>query len=165
MISVQLKGMRELHDQLKNLRDQALAAKMLAAAARKAFKPVLEDARAHVPVDTGLLRDSIRLTVKRPQKGDTNVVVGLRVAVGRGGGAKDLRKLEKGSTERQLAWRKSAHWRWHFVELGTSKMAARPSFQPALFKNRAVVLDLFKQELAKAIQRTLRRQAKAKAAA
>lgn len=148
MISLKVEGLAELQRKLTELNDVTLAAKVLAAAARKAFAPVLETARNLVPVDTGLLRDGIKLTVKRPKSGDAVVVVGLRIAAVKGA---------------KKAGRKTAspHWRWHFVELGTSKMAAHPFLRPALDANASAVVDALREELAKGISKAARKQGRA----
>jgi len=135
-------GLEAAKARLLELRDAALTAKVLSQAARKAFKPVIEAARQKVPVDTGLLRDSIRVTAKQPKRGDTSIVVGLRIAAGGGGGK-----------------RESAAWRWHFVELGTAKLPARPFLRPALDRNHQAVLELFKVELQKSIAKALKKRA------
>lgn len=147
MIAFKLEGLEGLKAQLEELKVQA-AAKVLARAARKSFEPVLETARALVPVDTGLTRESIRLAVVRPKEGGPVVRVGLRIAA-----AKGAQKLGR---EVSL----SPHWRWHFIELGTSKMAAKPFLRPALDQNAAKALEILKQELLAGIQRALRRQRK-----
>ena len=143
---MKIEGLKDLHDQLEGL-GAVLAAKVLAVAARKAFAPVLEDARNRVPVDTGLLRDGIRIQVQRPKSGDSVVRVGLRIAA-----VKGAKKLGRRTA--------SPHWRWHFVELGTSKMSARPFLRPALDGNAGAVVNNLKAELAAGIRRALRRKAR-----
>ena len=146
-VSLKVLGLRELHEQLEQLGAE-LAAKVLARAARKAFLPVLTAAQALAPVDTGLLRDHIRIRVVRPESGDSVVTVGLRVAAAPGA-KKHGRKTA------------SPHWRWHFVELGTSEMAARPFLRPALDQNAQAVVDLLREELARGIKRALKARARA----
>ncbi len=144
---MKVEGLRELHDQLEGL-GAAMAAKVLAVAARKAFAPVLEDARNRAPVDTGLLRDGIRIRVQRPKAGDAVIRVGLRIMP-----AKGAKKLGRRTA--------SPHWRWHFVEIGTSKMGAQPFLRPALDSNAAAVVAALKTELAAGIRRALRRKVRA----
>jgi HK97 gp10 family phage protein len=147
LISIKLVGLKELQAQLVNLGAE-LGVKTLARAARKAFQPVLDDARNLVPVDTGELRDSLKLSSKRPRSGDTVVVVGLRVGAGRGDGTKVPPAR-----------------RWHWIELGTAKLPAHPFARPALDRNADRVLELLKEELVKGIQRAVRKQARAAAKA
>lgn len=175
---MRMEGLKALDAQLERLGAE-LAAKTLARAARKAFAPVLEDARAHVPVDTGLLRDSLRLVVLRPEEGDVVVKVGLRVRTGKGGGRGDVKRAGLSAkraaraagfsqadaagvskTVRRRTSRNSAHWRWHFAEFGTASRAARPFLRPAMAKNEKAMVETFKTELARAIQAALKRQAR-----
>ena len=144
MISLELHGLEGLKAQLEELKAEA-AGRAVARAARLAFKPVLATAQALVPVDTGLLRDSIKISVVRPGDGGAVVHVGL-----------SLRPI-KGAAKlgRRTA---SAHWRWHFVELGTRNMAAKPFLRPALDQNAQRVVDVLREELAKGIARALQRQ-------
>lgn len=146
MISLKVHGLDALKAQLEELGAEA-AGKELARAARKAFEPVLAAAQARAPIDTGLLRDSIKLAVVRPRGGDAVVQVGLRIAPSKGAAKLGRRTI-------------SAHWRWHFVELGTSKMAAKPFLRPALDGNAQQVLDTLRVELLKGIERALKRQRK-----
>jgi len=147
VISLKLEGLEGLNAQLRELKALA-AARVLTRAARLAFAPVLETAKALVPVDTGLTRDNIKLQVQKPKGAGAVLAVGLRIAA-----AKGAQKLGR---EVSL----SPHWRWHFIELGTSKMAAKPFLRPALDQNAARVLETLKRELLAGIQRALRRQRK-----
>lgn len=144
MISLEVQGMRHLHADLNALGTE-LAAKLLASAARKAFKPVLETAQALAPVDTGTLRDNIKIRVVKPKTGDSVVVVGLRIA-----------KVKNAPNNAG-----SPDWRWHFVELGTKHIAAQPFLRPALEQNAAGVVAALKVELRKKIDRAVKRRAKA----
>jgi HK97 gp10 family phage protein len=141
MMSAQVHGLKDLHRQLRALKDDALGVKLLARAARKAFMPVLEAAIAKVRRRSGELAENIKITVKRRPKGeDEVVVVGIRI------------------TGKPAS-------RWHFVELGTSKMAAHPYLRPALDENAPAVIEALKVELAKGIKRVVRKREKARFAA
>lgn len=158
IVGLKVEGLRELQDQLIEMVGTVGAVKALAKAGRKALLPVLMEAKARVPVDTGLLRDSLKITVKKaPKNSEAAVVVGIKVAVGKGGGKSDLKKLS--GAERKRAWRKSAHWRWHFIEFGTSKMAAKPFLRPSFDRNAQRMVDMLRAELAKEIARVLRKRA------
>lgn len=130
-----VQGLASLEAQLVELGAQ-LGIKALAQASRRAFKPVLEAAQRLVPVDTGELRDAIKLSVKKPKDGESVVVVGLWI----GKGAKGSKKIPSVR-------------RWHWVELGTAHMAAHPYLRPALDQNAGAVLELLKTELVKSIQK------------
>lgn len=143
-------GLAQLQAQLEEL-GAVTGQKVLLSAARKAFKPVLETAKQLAPVDTGMLRDNIRIATAKPKAGKTVGAVGLVIS-------KDFRT--PAGSDRPPAYA-SPHWRWHFVERGTSKMHARPFLRPALARNGQKVLDLLKTLLAKEIQRAVKKKAKA----
>ncbi len=137
LVSFKLQGLDALQAQLVDLGAQ-LGVKALAQAARQAFKPVLETARALVPVDSGELRDSLRLSVKKPSAGEMVVVAGLRIGGSKGGG-QELPPAR----------------RWHWIEFGTAHIAAHPFLRTALDQNASAVLDLLKAELVKSIAKAV----------
>jgi HK97 gp10 family phage protein len=145
-VTVSVRGLRDLQAQLTELGAE-VAQKTLAKAARKAFLPVLEAAVAKVPVDTGLTRDNIKIMVSKPRQGDSVVVVGLRIAKA------PPRQRADGSVA------SSPDWRWHFIELGTKSVPARPFLRPALDQNADQVVSGLKVELEKAIAQVLRKRA------
>jgi HK97 gp10 family phage protein len=147
-------GLRDLEQELVGLGPKD-GQKALRAAGRKAFKPVLDAAKAKAPIDTGLLRDHIRIVTQAPKDGAGVAVVGLRIAKAKTGAPDSERPLDY----------QSPHWRWHFIEKGTSKKAARPFLRPALDENADVVVTTLKGELAKVIERVRKRRAKAAGAA
>lgn len=141
-----ISGLAELQAQLQGL-GRELGRKTLASAARKAFAPVVDSARAKAPKgDSGQLRDALRLQVVMPKGEGAAVVAGLRVA-----------KMPPGGRRR---WKVGPEIYWRFVEMGTAKMAARPFARPALDSNASRVVETLKEELAKAIARALRKKAK-----
>lgn len=147
-----LLGLAALEKQLLELGAQ-LAAKALAQAARRAFAPVLETAKALVPRDSGALADSLRLsTVYGP--GDAVVRVGISIG---GGHARQARIAAAVFGESQAEIPPAR--RWHFIELGTSKMPAHPYLRPALDGNVDRVLELLKVELRKSIDNAVKKGA------
>lgn len=142
---MKIRGLEELHGKLNELGDELAQQKKLRSVARRAFKPVLDSAKAKVPVDTGILRDSIAIAGASPK--ETVAAVGLVV-----------RKLFKSGDPRF-----DASWRWHFIELGTRFKAARPFMRPALDSNSQVVLANVKDLLQKAIKNVIRKRARDKA--
>lgn len=158
--SMRVEGLRALDMQLKELGHE-LGEKTLVSAARKAFAPVAEEARARAPVDTGNLRDSIRVRVVKPKRGSEVVLVGLRIAkVVRSGASSRHRRVPRKTD--------SADWRWHWVEFGRSgwskgsrragPVAARPFIRPAFDRYAAEMPEVLKREIAKAIARALKRK-------
>lgn len=168
---MKLQGMKELQAQLIELKGAMGARKTLARAGRKAIAPVLERAKANAPYDDSPdhegphLRDSLQITMKKPKSGDTVVTVGIRVARLKGSinegkklGRKVFRHLAKNAQRKVL--RQSAHWRFHFVELGTSKDPARPFVRPAFDALVSQMTETIKAELAKDIERTVKHRKK-----
>jgi HK97 gp10 family phage protein len=142
LVTIKVSGLDALQQQLIEIGVE-LGVKALAQAARKAFKPVLDAAKSLVPTDSAALRDSIKLSVKKPGSGDSVVVVGIRIGSGPKG-SKDLPPAR----------------RWHFVEFGTAHMAAHPFLRPAFDQNQSRVLEDLKTELVKSIQRAIAKKAK-----
>lgn len=151
MITLQATGFKELHAQLEELGAE-MGAKVLRVAARKAFLPVYDAAHRYGlrSMDTGALLDAIKLQVIRPKSGDEIVVVGIKIS------GKMARSVER---SRGLKHRNPSR-RWHFVEFGTVKMAAKPFLRPAIEGNAALVVSILKDELVKGIKRAVRKKAK-----
>lgn len=156
MIEIKLHGLAELQAQLNGLGFE-LGVKTLAAAARKAFKPVLEAAKAKVPVDSGELRDSLKLSVVKLKGGETGIAVGIRI--GKGTGARQAAVAAAAFGEGQTRSLPPAR-RWHFIELGTADLAPHPFLRPALDSSAHAVLGALKEELVKGIQRALKKRAR-----
>lgn len=149
-MSIKVHGLDVLEKQLLELGAQ-MAAKVLAQAARRAFAPVLETAKALVPRDTGALADSLRMsTVTGP--GDAVVRVGISIG---GGHARQARIAAAAFGEAQAKVPPAR--RWHFIELGTSQHSAHPYLRPALDSNAARVLELLKVELRASIDKAIKK--------
>ena len=90
--------------------------------AAAALEPVAEDARRLVPVESGDLRDTIRVSVEYSGEGYTD---GRMVVVG------------------PLAAGDARHVFYaHFLEFGTITMRAQPFFGPAIAKHQELVFDV-----------------------
>jgi HK97 gp10 family phage protein len=150
-LSVTIRGTEALVKQLEKLKAE-LAVKVLAQAGRKAFQPVLEAAKAMAPRDSGALADSIKIKVEKPSSGDTVLRVGLKIGASRL--AKQARVAAAAFGEAQSKELPPAR-RWHFVELGTSKMAAHPFLRPALEQNADEVVRMLTVELQKSIRKAV----------
>lgn len=89
---------------------------------------IRDEARARVPVDTGLLRSNIIATRGKPKSDDgTDVLVGVRYGKGGGNTA-------------------------HFSEFGTTKEAARPWFRPAVSAKKTEAGEKIAEGLKKLIE-------------
>lgn len=129
----------------------------LGKAARESFKRVVETARSMVPVDSGDLRNALQLRLMK-SKGDTSVRVGIKIASGTAR-ARQARLAAAAFNEGQSR-RLPPSRRWHFVELGTVRMAPHPYLRPALDANAQAVVDDLKRQLVKAIEAAVKKKAK-----
>lgn len=151
-VILKLEGFKELRAKLDAMKNEALSVKLLSAAMRKAFAPVLESAKSMVPVGEGLLRESISLTLRKSKRDDA-IQVGLRI----GGGARSKQAAAAGAAFGGGGDLPPAR-RWHFIEFGTSNQSAHPYLRPALDSNAARVLELLKSELAAGIAKAARKK-------
>jgi HK97 gp10 family phage protein len=84
------------------------------------------------------------------------VNVGLRVKK-----SKDKRTSKHKTTSGKPRDATSPHWRWHFIEGGTSTQPARPFLRPALDANAQTVVANLGSELRKVIDSVLKKRKKA----
>ena len=61
MADVEILGLKELERRLKALPKEVAGKNLLGRALRKSANIIRDDARANAPVDTGILRDSIKV--------------------------------------------------------------------------------------------------------
>lgn len=148
LVEMKVSGLDALQAQLVALGTE-LGIKALAQAARKAFLPVIDAARALVPKYSGALAAAIKISVAKPRAGDGVVVVGLYI----GAGPKD----SAGGALLGRAELPPAR-RWHLIELGTSKLAAHPYIRPAFESNVAGILSGLKAELQISITKALQKR-------
>lgn len=95
--------------------------------AAAALEPIAEDARRLVPIDSGDLRDTIRVSLEYSDEGFSN---GGMVIVG------------------PLAAGDARHVFYaHFLEYGTITMRARPFMGPAIAKNQELVFDVLGERI------------------
>jgi HK97 gp10 family phage protein len=163
VLNLRTYGLADVKDGLKDLEKELVALganegrKVLTRAARNAFAPVLEAAKANVPVDTGLTRDNIIIATEKPKEGESVVNVGLRIKK-----AKEIRLSKHGMTkDGTYRMSTSPHWRWHFIEGGTSTTPARPFLRPALDSNADKVTASLNGELRKVIDGVLKKRKRA----
>lgn len=145
--SIQINGLRELDEALKNLNDK-MKDKVLSKALNKALNPMRKDAKffasiapephimitkggRRVVVQRGLLRSAIRK--RKVPKREMGELGGQGVAMG----------IYVGKGTKQKEYPRY----WHFVEYGTSKMPAVPFLRPAFDKNVRNAVDIFAKTL------------------
>ncbi|WP_198333638.1 HK97-gp10 family putative phage morphogenesis protein [Psychrobacter namhaensis] len=146
--SIGVQGLRELEEKLEGLTNE-LAGKALYSALNVALTPVVKEAKqgalvasephkmGGVTVQPGLLADSIRKkrVPKREMTGELAQGAAVGVYIGKG--------------RRQKLYPRY----WHFIENGTSKMAATPFLRPAFDNNINVMIAKFSEKLAKNIDK------------
>lgn len=147
---IKLEGLQGLQQQLKQL-SADMQPKVLRSAVRAAFKPVLEAARAKVPVDSGELRAGIALATA---KTETGVAAGLLIS-SKTTGLKQARMAAAAFGEAQADGAPGR--RWHFIELGTKHSSAQPFLRPALDEAAQSVTTAFAAAMRKKIAAALKR--------
>lgn len=154
-VSIKVEGLSDLEEKLEQLGAVA-GLKVLQSASRSACKPLLERARELVPVETGVLRDSLRIAVVRVRSGSVVISAGLKnrpVAV-KNEIVDDYGNVVVVKTGEKI----DAGWRLHFTEFGTSKSAAHPFLRPAFDQMHGEMLAALKEGLGGAIARAARKQ-------
>lgn len=156
MAGVNLKGLKAVKKQLKSVSKETRA-KVLRSAMRDAFKPVLEDAKARAPRDTGALAEGLVIgsAKMKTKKGEEGVAVGI-VVVNNSTRAKQATMAAAAFGEAQSLGVPPAR-RWHFIELGTSKDGARPFLRPALVRGAAGVLAALTEAVSKRVRKALKK--------
>ena len=127
-VDFQVNGLSELDDALAELTLSAQK-KTLEGALMKAALPIMKDAKKRAPKDEGDLRKAI--------------------------GRQRIKKADLPSvTVKVKRSRKNPYpFYWHFIEYGTSRMAATPFLRPAFEQNVELAIQLFSEELAKRIDK------------
>lgn len=152
-LSMQVSGLAELQKALAEL-PKKLSTNIMRGALSAGANVIADEARRFVPVDTGQLKESIRVS-SRLVRGHPIVTVkaGGRYKVYKGG------KAQKGKPYRTVsnsgAIRYHAPYYAHFVEFGTVKMGARPFMRPAFDAKKAeaveVIADYIRKRLRAAV--------------
>jgi HK97 gp10 family phage protein len=127
MSTVQVKGLREINDFLQKL-PAKLEANVLRGALRAGANVVLESAKANVPVDTGTLRDGLKVST-RSRRG---VVMARVVTTGKH--AYLARWIEYGTTAHRIVARGKGMYFGGMFAKGVNHPGGRPKpfMRPAL---------------------------------
>lgn len=126
MAEIELKGVKEIIDKLQQI--GANVGKLENQALKNAAEPVLQDAKANVPVDTGKLQEHLDIGAVKKKDGIKYIDIGVT--------KNDYKKMFYGK----------------FVEFGTTQHAARPFLGPAIEKNKTVVENIIAQTLKEGIK-------------
>lgn len=158
-----LKGLAELEQQLLSLKELG-GVKVLSAAGRKAFKPVIESAKARVRVDSAALKDAIKMTTKKAPKGNPKAVVAIGLKIqGPSRKSRKLAKVHARMVKRRLisgpkTLGVNPRVRWHLEEFGTAKAGAHPYIRPAFDSNVQGMVETLKNALGKGVARAIKKQ-------
>ena len=143
-----MKGLKGLEKSLlalaKTYGSPKYALQALRPAIRKALMPIFELIKRTTPVDTGRLRDSTKLAIRRPKAnekknpgiGKNAVLIGLVGWFWRSGSPIGRQGLA--------------------VEFGTQHRPAKPVLRPALERNFSKIVTTFRTELGTAIKKKAR---------
>lgn len=159
MSGVRIRGLEAVQAQLRSVGAE-MGAKALGQAARAAFKRVAETAKALVPRDSGDLAEAITVRLVKPKSGDAVVVVGIAIS-SRTNRSKQATMAAAAFGEGQSK-RLPPSRRWHFIELGTSKLAAHPYLRPALDSNANAVVSDLSEQLKKKIAAAIKKESRGK---
>lgn len=133
---MKLHGLAELLMKLRELEPKKQQA-LLVKTAKAAMRPVAARVRSAAPVDTGLLRKSVRVASAKPKKGSVVAAAGITIVA---------RKNKRGEKQPNPFY-------WRFLEKGTSKMSAQPFIRPAFDASTQQVLSDLSQALRKELLR------------
>lgn len=129
-VDISFTGDKALMRTFKRL-EAKIQKKIARKALREAGKIVLAKAKVKCPVDTGFLRDNLKVRAEKKRNQD---MIGITVATGA------IKKKKKGKENLEFDPRQIALARYvAYVELGTKKMAARPFLRPAAEESEAQV--------------------------
>ena len=141
---IKVHGLRELQAAMREL-PRRIDRRILNAALMAAARPMVADAKAGVPVDTGKLRASI---IAAPAKRTSHTAtVRMRVS-----GATQVVKERRG--KKVPTWVRSKDFPFYalFIERGTSKMSAKPFLRPAFERNKRSAIEIIKTRIAARIE-------------
>ena len=140
-----LEGLDKVLANLGQLAKQSTRSKILRKAVNAAARPMLQQARQTVPVDTGWLKKSLAVRIQTYR--NTGAVVAV---IGPRSGFQKNRKTGKRSRTAfgdKLAAKTNRRPTYyaHLVELGTIKTAARPFLGASFEAQKATALELMRQ--------------------
>lgn len=139
-VTVKVEGLADLNRRLTEL-PKAIQGRPLRTAVAAGGRVIQQEAKARVPVDTGLVRDRIRVMSMRQEQRNARaeVVVGVR-------------RVGKVSKKVQKNRRRTDPFYWRFIEFGTKFKPARPFLRPALENKRTEAVEAIRERLAKRIE-------------
>lgn len=156
--TIQVTGLRELEAQLLAIGEEygpKAAMSPVRRALGKAGKVVQATAQSRVHVKSGTLKENIIVTTyRKPPEGQIGVKVTVRAKAK--GYKSNSRNVRSGKIGLDYNFYGPLFY-GSFLEFGTSHQPAYPYMRPAFEENKNMLPGLIKEELAKAIEATVRR--------
>lgn len=136
-VDISVLGDKALERKLRKL-DERVQKKIVRKALRSGAKPVLADAKAYVPIDTGALESELKITASRARRGFFGVQVATppRSILGIGPDDKGYYPA--------------------ILEYGSDKMEPIPYLRPAFDNNRGRALAIIRDVLVKGVREAVR---------
>lgn len=160
-MTAKVEGLKELETALKQFA-RSTQRGVLERTLKKAAAPVAATARNNAPVDTGALKASIVIEVKRTNAGKVAFAEALRSGATRteaGRAARSANRAAAGQGASAMVRVRAKAPHAIFAEYGTVKSPAHPFLGPALQSNRTGVFATVRQQLAVEIAATAKRVA------
>lgn len=145
-----LTGFKELANALRELGPR-VAKNTLRRSVAAGATIIRKEAMDRAPVDTGEMRKDIQVKRERDTKGEMSAKYSVFVRAGK--------KSRLSGRARNV--QKDSYY-WKFVELGTSKMAARPFMRPAFESRKEDAVKAIGEKLDEGIQKAARELAGAR---
>lgn len=162
-VTVKTQGFRELERALLEL-PRATAKNVAKRALLKAAAPVVDQAKALVPVRTGNLRDSIKaIALSNNAAGRAAYASAMRQGLGQDAARGALRAAQRASNGQSIttvAVGPGQQPHAHLVEFGSVNNAPQPYLRPAWDANKQKVLDSIGETLGDEIMKTAKRLAR-----
>lgn len=166
--TVSVSGLSELDAALGQL-PKATARNVLKRTLAKAAQPIVDEAKAIVPVQTGKLRDSIIASTRIKNKvGSGEYSAAMRAGLGKAAAVSALRQARReakgqGSFAELFVGPSTGALRYaHMVEFGTVKTSPQAYLRPAWDATKTRALGIIKAELGNEIIMAARRIARSK---
>jgi HK97 gp10 family phage protein len=167
-VTFKVEGMKEFEDLLKEIQDdfgEKDTKKILQNAVKHSMGHILNSAKNLVPVDTGALRASLRLEVRKPTRKDkrskyvenSDIIIG-NVTTAPGNVLAKTKFLNVKTGQKQKGIKSDA--RAIVNEFGTAKIPAKPYLRPAMESQAPTTVSSLSNSLKMALDKYKAKQAK-----
>jgi HK97 gp10 family phage protein len=147
-----IEGLQELDRQLRALPER-VAGNALATAVSAGARVIRNEAIARAPVDTGALKSQIFIKrLRSSSQSEKTSLIGVRGGLAKYANTKkNIRSGKAGQTYKTDG--KTFYWK--FIELGTSKMPAKPFLRPAFDTKEQDAVSAITEKLDQRIQKAI----------